>query len=213
MKKFATLVMGLAAVCALTACGESKGTKVSEEKFKEKAAAIEEHDYSEATVKWNYKESGTTPSYNEETGKLETKEESVDKKGEFKATFSNGSWKTEEKDSYAQQFFSMLSMNLKDVDLKDLTSSASQTAEHYKVEANTSFYTGPLGVAVTAKGDIDGGEEGKGKLDLSTYIAFDQYGFVTKVSYKGTIDVEAKYGEQTIKVSEKMDMSCTISYK
>ena len=50
MKKFTTLVMSMAAVFALTACG--KGSKVSEEQFKEKANAVEAHQYSSASVKY-----------------------------------------------------------------------------------------------------------------------------------------------------------------
>ena len=40
MKKITTLVTGLAAVFALTACAGGKGTEIKEEQFKEKAAAV-----------------------------------------------------------------------------------------------------------------------------------------------------------------------------
>ena len=68
MKKFTTLVMGLTAVFALTACG-GKGKEVKAEDLEKKAAEIEDHEYSQATIKYSY--SGTMKEAGGEEEKVE----------------------------------------------------------------------------------------------------------------------------------------------
>ena len=209
--------MGVAAVFALTACDglSGKGTKVSEEQFKEKAAAVEEHQYSEATIKWSSKEETTLPDMEKlyTTGEIEMKTEKDSDSGETKFTFSNGKWSTEDAKGDSADLVSLLSGNLKDVELKDLTSEYSAMADQYKVDSTINYYVNPLGISLTAKGDFDNGSAGSGKLDLSAYMSFDKYGYVTKAEYKVSVTGTGKVGEKSYSAKMLMQMTATISYK
>ena len=173
MKKFATLVMGLTAVFALTACG--KGTKVSEEQFKEKAANIEEHQYSSASVKFSYSD------VTKVEGKDDEKEEG---KGTIEFTFSDGKWSTTSKDAFASEASVYVNGNL-----KDLTASADISGMLYGslegFDINTVYYTNPFGIESTIKGSgkVLGVET---EMDSKAFYSFDKYGFITKFEENST---------------------------
>ena len=216
MKKFTTLVMGMTAVFALTACG-GKGSEVSEEKFKEKAAAVEEHQYSEVTIKWDSSEKMTMPDMEKlfTTGEVEMKTEEDSAKGEAKFTFDNGEWKTDSKENGIAEFASMVGLTLKDADfdLSDMSESYEAMAEQYGIEAKQKFYTGPLGYEVSAKGSYNDEKTGSGKVDLYCYVAFDQYGYITKYDVKVETSGTAKYAEKSYSSSMSMKAAVTLAYK
>ena len=205
MKKLATLAMGLAAVCALTACG--KGSKVSEEQFKEKATAVEEHEYTSATVKFDYSDITTFEDSKEEDQKHEGK-------GEIKFEKKDGKWTTESKDEYVEVAASYLEGNLKDLAKADI--SAELGALYSFAETNCTFYVNPFGLEYTIKGE---GEllGAKMTVDQKGYMSFDKYGYLTKVESNGKVDSEFSQEIAGVKISYKSHTTskatATISYK
>ena len=204
MKKFTTLVMSMTAVFALTACG--KGSKVSEEQFKEKANAVEEHQYSSATVKYSY--SVLTKTEGEEDKKDEGK-------GTIEFTFSDGKWSTTSSDKYASEVKYYVGANVKELlAAKDLGEALSGDAEG--VESKMTYYANPLGVEYSAKGSFE--SEGlKMSIDEKGYYGFDKYGFVTKVESSGTNSEEMNISALGVTVASKVSVTSkeniTISYK
>ena len=208
MKKFTTLVMSMTAVFALTACG--KGTKVSEEEFNKKAAAVEEHQYTEATIKYSFEEEMSMPDF---TDPSKTVSDNDKDSGEIKLVNNNGKWTVKDgKDN--EEYTSLVGLTLKDAnfDAKDMSASYEQMAKQYGIEAKVSYYSNPLGVEVSAKGNYD--QDGaKGKVDIYVYTAFDKYGYITKVEEKVNISGTATYGNNTYSSKMVVKMSATISYK
>ena len=217
MKKFTTLIMGLAAVLALTACN-SKGTEVKAEEFKEKAAAVEEHQYSEVTIKWSSKGKSTMPDMEKliMSGEVEMKTEEDSIEGEAKFTFSNGQWTTDSKAEGVNEFAEMVGLTLKDAnfDASEMSEEYEQMAEQYGIDAKVKYYTNPLGCEVSAKGSYEDAKNGSGKVNIYSYVGFDKYGYITK--YEAKVDISG-----TVKVSEKVSYSSsmviteniTLSYK
>ena len=199
MKKFATLIMGLTAVFALTACG-GKGTEVKEDAFKKEAEAIEEHEYTSATLKY---------SYSAEEGK-----EKESEKGTVTYTKEGGSWKVGETDlKYADDFSSIFSANLKDlVASGSITADIGGSASQYGMKATTKYYKNPLGIETKASVDTSG-EDGTMKGSMSAYIAFDKYGYVTKVEYKVDMKMSFEMMGEKVDTAMKMSLSATVSYK
>lgn len=217
MKKLATFAMGLAAVCALTACN-SKGTEVKEEDFKAKAAAVEEHQYSEVTIKWDSQEKSEMPDMEKlfTTGEVEMKKEEDSAKGEAKFTFSGGEWKTDSKENGIAEFAGMVGLTLKDADfeLEDMSESYEAMAEKYGIETKQKFYTGPLGYEVSAKGNYNDEKTGSGKVDMYCYVAFDQYGYISKYEVKVETSGTAKASEKvSYSASMYLKMNVSLSYK
>ena len=215
MKKVTALVMGLTAVFALTACN-NKGTEVKAEDFQKKAAAVEEHQYSEATIKWSYYSEISSPDFTAlMAGKTdaENKVTKEDDKGETKVTFSNGEWTTSDKNENALMFVTLLQGNLKDINLSEYTSGLSAQADHLGVKSEVKYYTNPLGIEINANGTYADAETGTGSLKMSAYVAFDKYGYVTKVEETVKSSGTAKYGEVSYSSSMDIKLSATVSYK
>lgn len=210
MKKIITFITGLIAVCALTACN-AKGKEVKAEEFKEQAEKIEEHQYSEATVKYTYASDVKIPNFGlseDETGSL-----NEEKKGEAVYTFKDGEWTTtdEEVDGI---FYGMVGLCLKDadLDLDNLTAGMETMSKEYGIDSAVKYYVNPLGVEVSAKGDIK--EDGSdGSLDIYEYLAFDKYGYINKLDAKIDIKSVSKIGEESYEMKMFTEVHATISYK
>ena len=142
--------MGLTAVFALTACG-GKGKEVKAEDLEKKAAEIEDHEYSQATIKYSY--SGTM----KEAG---GEEEKVDEKATVTYKFDKESkgWTTEDKEhKYASYFADYLHMNLKELaELGELDISAEAMAQYKEYgDIKVHYYTDPFGLEASAKFNYD----------------------------------------------------------
>ena len=206
MKKFATLVMGLTAVFALTACG-GKGQEVKSEDLQKKAAEIEDHEYSEATIKYSYSIDSNA------MGEVEKDSE----KATVKYTFNKEKkeWTTDNTEAkYAEMFEDLLYMNLKAMAAAgelDISGEAMAQFEQYgKAEAH--YYTNPFGLEAKATFNYD--EEGTVmKGSVNAYYAFDKYGFCTKVESKTDITMKMSIAGYNIEGQSKVDMSATVSYK
>ena len=204
MKKITTLVMSMTAVFALTACG--KGSKVSEEQFKEKANAVEAHQYSSATVKYSY--SSVTKTEGEDDKKDEGN-------GTIEFTFSDGKWSTTSSDKYASEVKYYVGANVKDLlAAQDLSAALSGDAEG--VESKMTYYTNPLGIEYSTKGSYES-DSFKMSIDEKGYYAFDKYGFLTKVESSGTNSEEMNVSALGVTVASKATVTSkeniTISYK
>ena len=205
MKKIATLVMGLAAVCALTACG-GKGKEVKAEELTKKAAEIEDHEYSEATIKYSYSIDSTGMGENQKDSEKATVKFTFDKEKK--------EWTTDNTEAkYASMFKSYLYDNLKamaaagEIDVSE----SMETFKQYG-EIKAKYYVNPFGLAGEAKFDYN--EEGVSmKGTMSTYVAFDKYGFCTKIESKADITMKMEIAGQKIDGTYKVDESATISYK
>lgn len=225
MKRTATLVMGLTAVMALVACNNGKGTEVKAEEFKEKSAQIEEHQYSEATVKYSLKSEYKIPNFitldgetgplDGETGPLDGETGPLEESGEVKFTFSNGEWAPADKDA-PEMVESMIGVSLKDAgfDLRDLTGEFEAMASQYGVKGSLKYYVNPFGVELAMKGDINDKEtSATGKVDVYEYIAFDKYGFVSQADAKVDISSSMSLAGKTMESKIFVDAHITISYK
>ena len=224
MKKFTALVMGLTAVFALTACN-SKGKEVKAEEFKEKSAKVEDHQYSEATIKYSYSNEYEVPNFGEMFGDLlgdeaeslegETGPSKESGKGEAKFTFKDGEWTTEEKE-LSEDIIDLVGISFKDADfdMEELTTQYESMAQQYGIKSTLKFYVDPFGVEVTAKGDINDEEtKSTGKLDVYEYVSFDKYGFLNKLNVKVNINSTVKVGEKDYTTKIISNIDATISYK
>ena len=213
MKKLATLVMGMAAVCALVACN-SKGTEVKAEEFQEKAAKIEGHQYSQATVKYSVKSEYKVPNFGD-TGPLDDETGPLNESGEATFTFSDGEWTTKDEKAY-ELVGETVGISLKDADFNfaELTAEYEQMAKAYGISSSLKYFVNPFGVEFTAKGDIkDEATSSTGKLDVDEYIAFDNYGFINKLDVKADVSGSTKVGEKTYESKIFTEIHVTISYK
>lgn len=210
MKKIITFITGLIAVCALTACN-AKGKEVKAEEFKEQAEKIEEHQYNEATVKYTYASDVKIPNFGlseDETGPL-----NEEKKGEAVYTFKDGEWTTTDEEAEGL-FYGLIGITLKDadLDLDNLTAGMETMSEEYGIDSVVKYYVNPLGVEVSAKGDIkeDGAD---GSLDIYEYLAFDKYGYINKLDAKIDIKSVSKIGKESYEMKMFTEVHATISYK
>ena len=206
MKKFATLVMGLTAVFALTACG-GKGKEVKAEELQKQAANIEDHQYSEATIKYSYSI--------DSTGMGETEKDSEKATVKYSYNSEKKEWTTDNTDAkYADMFEDLLYTNLKAMAAAgelDISGEAMAQFEQYgKAEAH--YYTNPFGLE--AKATFDYNEDGTVmKGSIYAYYAFDKYGYCTKIESKTDITMKMSIMGYEIDGASKVNMSATVSYK
>ena len=185
MKNFKRIIIGMSALVLLTACG---GQKVSRAKFQAKIDALEEHTYSEATVKYSINLTGTS-------GKKES----------GTVTFRNvsGLWVT---DDLAHEGYGAM-----------LYSYKGQKAPEDSIENNIkykyTFYINPLKVVATVKGENKTDDNNFSKVNDKISVTMDKYGYTT--SYVQNVDEHSKgvvlgtAFETKVKGTEKY----TISYK
>ena len=214
MKKITTLVLGLTAVCALTACGGGKGKEVSAKEFKAEAAKIEAHQYTSATLTYEITEKGKT--VDDESlaaallgGEVKTKDVNESEKGSIEYKFENGEWTTGSNDAHAAEYAETMSMNLKDM----VGTLSDDGVDGYH------FYVNPFGVEAVLNIEPTEIYAGiKGGTTMSSYSAYDKYGFVTKGEVKATVTMDftgssveslAKLG----KLESITNANITISYK
>lgn len=184
MKSLNKVVIGMAALVLLTGCG---GTKVSKDKFQEKVDALEAHEYSEATVKYDVNLTGTL----EEKGK-----------GEVKFTKKDGVWTTDDTKHASLSFYltSIKGQKMQDDSEKD------------GIKITYTYYVNPMKIVSTQKGENKDGDNYV-KYNNSSTIVMDKYGYPTSISSK--VDSEAKITELgiTVSTSTKGTEKYTISYK
>ncbi len=214
MKKFTTLVLGLTAVCALTACGGGRGKEVSAKEFKAEAAKIEEHQYTSATLNYDITTKGKT--VDEESiaaallgGEIKTVDVDEHEKGTIEYKFEDGEWTTSSDDVHASQYLETLGESLK-VMVETLPD---EGVKGYK------FFVGPFGVEATLTLEpmelYDGIKAGS---SMATYSEFDKFGFVTKAEAKATtsMDFSASSNEKLAKLGTLESITngnITVSYK
>ena len=222
MKKIITLVTGLAAICALTACNaENKGKEVKPEEFKQKANKIEDHEYSQATIKYTYVTENKVPNtgllFDGETGSSDDETGSLNGnfKGEAVFTLKDGEWTTT--DENAQELFGDsigVSLKAEDFDLDDFTAELEVAAKEYNIKSSLKYFVDPLGLEVTAKGDFAENELGTtGSVDIYEYVAFDSYGYITKLDTKIDIKSTLKIADKAYESTFFTDAHATITYK
>lgn len=210
MKKIITFITGLIAVFTLTACN-AKGKEVKAEEFKEQAEKIEEHQYNEATVKYTYASDLKIPNI----GSLDdgTGSSDKEKKGEAVYTFNGAKWTTTDEEAEGL-FYGMVGLCLKDADLEldNLTDGMESISKEYGIDSAVKYYVNPLGVEVSAKGDIK--EDGSdGSIDIYEYLAFDKYGYLNKLDIKFDIRSVTKADKESYEMRMFTEVHATISYK
>lgn len=212
MKKLFKLFVGLAAVCALTACGGGKGSEVSSAEFKKQAAAVEEHEYTGATVSYNGSVEMSMPDFEKlMTGTVEMKTEKEELKGEIKFEKKNGEWTTDSTDVALDDYFELA--NVKDlVANSNFEASLNEMGSSHGVKSNTKFMTGPLGIEISAKGEVN--ENGaKGNVDVYYYMSFDNYGYITREEIKMNTTSKVSSSSASYESVMKVDLTVTVSYQ
>ena len=166
--KLNKILIGSASLVLLTGCFLFQ-QKVSAEKFQEKVDAIEEHEYSKATVSYKIDEKGT--------GTYEDATEKASGKIEFTYDADSKTWSTESSDKHASQCKSYLYT----IRGQKVTSMEPEDDDEMKYE--TTYYVNPLGAKMTVKGEYTllGVTY---KTNSSATVKFDKYGYVTKYDSK-----------------------------
>ena len=183
MKSLNKVFIGMAALVLLTGCG---GTKVSKDKFQEKVDALEAHEYSEATVKYDVNMTGTI----EEKGK-----------GEVKFTKKDGVWTTDDTKHASLSFYltSIKGQKMQDNSEKD------------GIKTTYTYYVNPMKIVSTQKGESKDGDDYI-KVDSSSTVVMDKYGYPTSISSKTNYEAKVTIGV-TVTTSSKGTEKYTISYK
>lgn len=197
MKK-ASLVLSLVALGALTGCSLFGGTKVSVEKFQEAVDKIEEHTYTKATVSYKIDMKGT--------GLYEDSTEKASGKIEYTYDADSKTWKTDSSDKHADDY----KYDLYSIRGMKFTNSGNQEDENLKT--TTTYYTNPLKVTQTIKGEttVLGVTT---KVDGTYTYTFDKYGFVTKCTTKSNTSTEGGSSGISVSGTSKGTESFTVSYK
>ena len=188
MKRKHLALLGLIPLLALTACDGG----VSAQQFKEEAAKVEAHTYSEATVKYE----------------IDINMILVSDKGTGEITYTcddKGNWTTTSTDKHAENLAGQLTANLADFDPQS-EMSADDIPEGIKFEVK--YYINPFKVI----GSIDGTYEEDGvntTMKGASEFRFDQYGYCTY--YLVDINTEASMPSLTMRT--KLYTKLEISYK
>ena len=198
MKKLTTLALGLVAVCSLTACGDGKGTKTSEEDFKKKAEAVQEPatPYTSATFKYKGTVKGSTFLGEEET-KLDSK-----LNGSIEFTYENGKWSAKDKadDETVESYVEMVGVSIKEMIAEDSFDMEGQ--------GTVTYYSNPLGVEITYDGKTDGAA-----MSGNAYMAFNGNGYLSKVEVNMKMDMTVEMAGVKSGTVATTKFSATISYK
>lgn len=193
MKKVYLVALG---ALLLASCG-GHGTEVSKEEFKAKADAIEAHSYAGASV---HLETVTT-------GYASVGDEKKDLGSNVKADMEF---------TYDEEGDPVLvkQEGLDEETITQATQALGMTIKEYLVvygeNEGVKFYTGPLGLEYSTRQES---EDKKNLLEASAYIAFNDYGFVTKMEGTTTIKMEAELMGVVTKTDTKATVSLTINYK
>lgn len=194
MKK-TLLPIALVALCALTAC--QGGTKVSNEEFQKKAAAVEEHQYDKATL--TVKTSVKTVALDEEdfqaqmesgSKEIKLKNKTTEEKVEYTAEYTydkeNEVWVTDSEEAAESEDESAayIGMSVKTV---ALSYDETQIPEGYTV----TYYVNPF--KIVAKIDITSSEIVPMTMKGSGTIEFEKNGCVSKVTSEMNIEIVMDY--------------------
>lgn len=195
MKKIYTVAMALVSVGVLAACN-GRGSEVKQEEFVNKANAIQLPEKAYVSAEFEYSVSVELTAPNKE-GKDETKKE--EDKGKISFTFDEQGQATGDKNIPAEfsSYAALLKENLKDL-VKDLTEIV---PEGYEAK----FYVAPFGVSFGGEIELLGA-----KTKLDAYVAFNDYGFVSKMELNSTSVSESAL---TGKTTTKINAWFTVSYK
>ena len=208
MKK-SLFALSLVAICALTACS---GNKVSQEKFKEEANKIEDHDYTEATlkIKGSYELSGLGEGFDGS--------ESVDDTFKYTYDAQEKEWKAEKEEG--EEYLVYVGSNVKDLNLDKLSL---EEAKAYVEDGdiNVVFYVNPLKIEMTVDAKLNVETEympGVSMTETGTVkgnetMTFDKYGYLTSEVGKMDINITMTAAGQSMTLVMKEDLNVTISYK
>ena len=199
MKVLNKVFMGAAMLVVLTACGPQK---VSAEKFQAKIDALEEHQYSEAVVKYEYNMVGT--------GIME--EITDNSKGEAKFTRQDSGWVAEkaEDQELASYLYTIKGMK---IDQDDHSEDIPEGVD-YKV----TYYVNPLQVVTytNGKGTMEIMEGVNAEMTMNKCkdtIQFDKYGYFVKETAKVDVTMKASVSGMSMEGTEKGSYKITVSYK
>ena len=205
MNKILKYVVGLTAVLALTSCSK----EVDEAEFKKQAEAIEEPaaPYATATLTWSY--------HVEESG-LTEEDVNESKSGKTVFTYTTDGWTASETpDEYNEDLFDIVGANLKDLLASGYDFSgegAEELPEGVTATSSVKYYVNPFSVKGSVS--LDMSSEGQTmKIEGSTSMEFDQYGFITKADIKSNTQMSISYMGVTIEGKSVIDMSASIIYK
>ena len=187
MKRKHLALLGLIPLLALTACDGG----VSAQQFKEEAAKVEAHTYSEATVKYD----------------IDIEMIFISDKGTGEITYTRddkGDWTTTSTDKHAEEMAGQLTANLADFDPQS-EMSADDIPEGIKCEVK--YYINPFKVTVS----LDGAHEEDGMnttMKGAAEFRFDQYGYCTYY----LVDMNTESSMPSLTMRTKSYIKLEISY-
>lgn len=192
MKKYFTFAMALVSVGVLASCN-GRGSEVSKDEFTNKANAIQEPAtaYTGATLEYSVAVEVTAPN---REGKDETTKQ--EDKGKIEFTYNDGEFST--KDKLPEQLASyadFVQSSLKD-ELDELSTIIPEGLD-------IKYYVAPFGIGF--KGEL----KDPIVMNMDAYVAFNDYGFATKMELKSTTQMEVL----SVKTTTKVDAWFNVSYK
>ncbi len=198
MKVLNKVFMGAAMLVLLTACGPQK---VNAEKFQAKIDALEEHQYQEAVVKYQFDIVGT--------GVME--EVTDNSKGEAKFTWQDTGWVAEKAEDakYASYLYTIKGTKIDDEPAEDIPEG---------VDYSVTYYVNPLQVVsyVNGTGTMEIADGVNGEMTMNKCkdtIQFDKYGYMVKETAKVDISMKASVGGVSFEGTQKGSYKITVSYK
>lgn len=192
MKKYFTFAMALVSVGVLASCN-GRGSEVSKDEFANKANAIQEPAtaYTGATLEYSVAVEVTTPN---KEGKDETKKQ--EDKGKIEFTYENGEFSTKEKlPEQLASYAAFVQSSLKD-EIAELSTLIPEGLE-------IKYYVAPFGIGF--KGEL----KDPIKMNMDAYVAFNDYGFATRMELKSTTEMEV----MGVKATTKADAWFNVSYR
>lgn len=222
MKRIATLVTGLVIIFGLAACNAYKGREVKEEAFKEKADKIEEHQYTEALVKFSYTAEAIMPNASASS----IQEEQIDDEGigslfdgagniETTFTLSNGRWESTNKEANGL-LGGIVGTSVKKAELllSGFFGRYFALAEKYDIDRAIKYYVNPFGIERSVKGDFEDKETNtSGSVDVYTYFAFEKYGYLNKLEIKDNIETYTIFKDKVYENKVSGNYIVSITYK
>ena len=196
MKFIKTFFLGMTTLSLVACAGGVPGTAVSQEKFNEQAAKVEDRSYTKATVTYSVVEKVTG-------------EKDVKTSGKLEYTFNEGSFQLNDNQTIPDSLELESYVGGMAVELQATIPS----------EYKPKFYTGPLGVSFSYSTKAGEGASYSATASMSGYMQFNEYGYLvkatieTKSTTKVSLSLTAQGGGKTQTITSSGKSEINISYQ
>ena len=203
MKVLNKVLMCSATLVLLTACAQ----KISAEKFQAKIDALEEHQYTEATIKYVADMVGT--------GIAESATKNEDYSVKFTWNADTSSWGTEDTEHTLDAQYLVC---VKGMDVSEMEERPESIPE--QIDYKVTFYS-DFSVVTSINGSYSGEEEVMGATanveykynKCTTKGKFDKYGYLILMEEKDDMSAKMSANGVTMEGTQKGSVKITVSYK